>query len=120
MTKFKQKISLADVVLVVCLIVLAIAIGIRQWGQGKDDRLYIYRDNILIASYGLNRDIEIEVDDHNSLAIRNGKVAMVRADCPDKRCIKQGYSRSIPIICLPNHLVIEIKESESENKLILY
>ncbi|MBQ2093605.1 MAG: NusG domain II-containing protein, partial [Ruminococcus sp.] len=31
------------------------------------------------------------------------------AECPDKTCVNMGWlsSASMPIVCLPNHLVIE-------------
>ncbi|HRY84255.1 MAG TPA: NusG domain II-containing protein [Candidatus Cloacimonadota bacterium] len=45
---------------------------------------------------------------------------MSYADCPDKRCVKQGASDMFPIICLPNHVVVEIKTSGGKKQFLLY
>ena len=43
----------------------------------------------------------------NTVTIRDGKVAVTQADCPDKHCMARGYcSGGAQIVCLPNRLVI--------------
>lgn len=39
-----------------------------------------------------------------------GSVSVCQADCPDHLCMKQGTieEAGIPIVCLPNQLVVEI------------
>lgn len=48
----------------------------------------------------------------NTILIENGRVCMTEADCPDKLCVKQGWisDSSMPIVCLPNKVVIELSE----------
>lgn len=67
-----------------------------------------------------NRTIEIENSngDKNIVAINDGKVKMIEANCPDKLCVKH---RSIQydhesIICLPHKIVVEIKKGK-ENEV---
>lgn len=120
MIKVITKLSVADMTLVLLLLVLSILSGIQYWKRNKNERVLVYKDNVQIGDYDLNTDRIIAIDEHNSITIQNGRVAMLRADCPDKRCVKQGFSHNLPIICLPNHLVIEIKENDKNNKFILY
>lgn len=52
----------------------------------------------------------------NELEVRSGSIGVVSADCPDKLCVHQGFiDRSgFPIVCLPNKLVIQLREAAPE------
>ncbi|HNZ88555.1 MAG TPA: NusG domain II-containing protein [Candidatus Cloacimonas acidaminovorans] len=109
----------ADVVLIL-LIILAIFLSARYYLSNKPhSQVYIYKDNQLFGVYSLEQNKVIKIDEHNTVEIKNGKVRMKFADCPDKRCVKQGFTKSMPIICLPNKLVIEIQDNGKQKKLIL-
>ena len=45
----------------------------------------------------------------NTVEIRDRKIRVLDADCPDRTCVNMGWlsSSSLPIVCLPHHLVIE-------------
>ena len=44
---------------------------------------------------------------YNTIAIRDGKIAVIEADCPDQYCVKQGFCNGgVQIVCLPHGLVI--------------
>lgn len=51
----------------------------------------------------------------NEIQVCPGSIGMISADCPDKLCVKQGFIRSsiLPITCLPNHLVIQIRTEDN-------
>ena len=50
----------------------------------------------------------------NTLRVEPGAVAVTDADCPGHDCIRQGAisDGTIPIVCLPHRLVIEIQRDE--------
>ncbi len=52
----------------------------------------------------------------NTLVVENETIASERADCPDQVCKEIGYisKRSESIVCLPNHLYVEIKGQKDE------
>ncbi len=52
----------------------------------------------------------------NTVEVKDGKIRVSDADCPDKTCVKSGWlsSSAMPIVCLPNRLVIEFSDEESE------
>lgn len=51
----------------------------------------------------------------NIIEIKDGKIRVSDADCPDKICVNTGWlSAGIPIVCLPNRLVIEFAENETD------
>ncbi len=115
----KDNIRWGDLILV-GLVILLIGSSYKHRSRSTTgSNIYVYKDNVLIGIYPATQERKLRIDEHNSLQIKDGKVRMLSADCPDKRCVKQGWTSALPIICLPNHLVIEIKQSETERKLIL-
>lgn len=52
-----------------------------------------------------------EENEVNDIVIKNGKVWMRSATCPDQICVEQGEisEKGETIVCLPHKLVIEIK-----------
>ena len=67
-----------------------------------------------LAAYRESETLEIEYNGGvNILRIEDGKIRMQYADCPDQTCVKAGWlqSSSLPIVCLPHHLVIQYTEN---------
>ena len=61
----------------------------------------------VIATVLLSMDQEIDVDGKNTVTVKDGKIAVTWADCPDHYCIDRGFcGGGRDIICLPNRLVI--------------
>lgn len=117
--KYLRHLSISDLGLII-LCLIGIVVSWQLTRQEKDkQQVFIYKDNVLWGEYPLSRDRVIEIDEHNTIEIKDAKVRMLHADCPDKRCIKMGYVQSVPIICLPNQVLIEIKAKEDERKFIL-
>lgn len=50
----------------------------------------------------------------NTVEIKDGKIRVKDADCPDRTCVRMGWlsSSAMPIVCLPHNLVIEFAESD--------
>ena len=63
----------------------------------------------LYGTYSLDKDQVIQIGDTNVCEIKDGKVKMTQANCPDHLCMKQpavGSSGGY-IVCLPNKIVIK-------------
>ena len=47
----------------------------------------------------------------NVIRVENGTIRVTEASCPDKICVSHGelVSEQLPIVCLPNRLVIALK-----------
>lgn len=63
--------------------------------------------------YSLTEDQTIQINDTNVCAIKDGKVRMISASCPDHLCMKQKAvdKDGGTIVCLPNKVVIEAETS---------
>ena len=61
----------------------------------------------VVRTVDLAIDQEFTVDGKNTITVRDGKIAVTWADCPDHYCMKRGFcSGGTDIVCLPNRLVI--------------
>ena len=87
---------------------------------------YVYKDGTLIHTIPLNeiRDtrqymVQTSEQDYNIIQVIPGAICICEASCPDKICVNQGYISNslVPITCLPNRLVIELKADNSASDI---
>lgn len=83
-----------------------------DWVEVVQDGEVLYRfdltqtdDQVIAVDYEGRTNL-IEIKDH--------KIHMLEAECPDHTCIRMGWLDSAaPIVCLPNHLVIQFVENDN-------
>ena len=88
-------------------------LGFRISGQRSLNTIRITVDGKEFGTYSLSKDQVIHIGDTNVCEIKDGKVTMIEATCPDHYCMKQKAvdEHGGSIICLPNKVVIEGKDS---------
>ena len=72
---------------------------------------------VLDLSRESDREFEVKTErGSNTIEIKEGKIRVKSADCPDKTCVKTGVLRSetIPIVCLPHKLIIRFCDGEGQ------
>lgn len=115
-----KKKSRNSVLLFLFFILIAIAAMMFFWGQIREngatavvtvDGEERYRCSLFIEK-------EIEIDDTNTLVIKDGAADMISADCPDQICVKHNpiSKAGETIICLPNKVVVTIESLNREQK----
>jgi len=71
----------------------------------------IFKDGELIYEIDLSnvkQPYELAIGG-NLIEVRDGEIGVIRADCPDKTCVRTGFTRGVkPIICVPNRLEIRV------------
>ena len=73
--------------------ILVVALGL--WGgmsladKGAHASIRITVDGEEYGTYSLSRDQTIKINDTNVCEIKDGKVRMISAECPDHLCMKQ-------------------------------
>ena len=80
-------------------------------------------NGILLRTVDLRIDQEFTVTTEsggtNVVTVRDGKIAVTEADCPDHYCMKRGFCDSgADIVCLPNRLVIHFTEAQEIDAVI--
>lgn len=88
------------------------------WIEIVQNNEVLYRLDLADAE---DQTIEIEYEGRmNIVQIENHKVRMLEADCPDHTCINMGWLDSfMPIVCLPNHLVIQFADMSDDIDVIV-
>ena len=107
--KKKETIFIASILVIAGILWL----GFRISGQRSHNTIRITVDGKEFGTYSLSKDQVIHIGDTNVCEIKDGKVTMIEATCPDHYCMKQKAvdEHGGSIICLPNTVVIEGKDS---------
>ena len=110
--KTKYWIALLSLALVLCTLA-----SILLMATGNDAaRAKITSDGRLVRIVDLNLDQEFTVETetgYNVVTVKDGKIAVTEASCPDHYCMARGFcSGGTQIVCLPNRLVIEFLEDQ--------
>ena len=104
--KSKYYIAIFAVILVLC-----VALSLWFLLPGKSAAMVeIWSDGVLLdtMSLAVPQSLTVGYDGgYNVVTVKNGKVAVTEATCPDQYCVRQGFcSGGRSIVCLPNKLVI--------------
>ena len=107
--------SKVKILIGVCITILLIGIigVIYQLNVPNTNLVNIIQDGKILQTIDISKSsdttIEVQYNGHkNVIKVQNHTIFMDSADCPDGICIKSGVlTNGVPIVCLPNHLVIE-------------
>ena len=109
-----------DFILIISVVIISLSAFLflhltKDEGVGS---VVVKVDGELFGTYDIKSDLEIDINNSNTLVIEDKKVYMKDATCPDKLCIKQKeISRDgESIICLPNKVIVTI-ESDSKSDI---
>ena len=111
------------IIIIVCIGIFLIGVIGSVWAliRPHGDYVQIVQDGTVLYRFDLStaedQTIDIEYSGRiNTVQIEDGKIKMLSANCPDRTCVKMGWleSAAAPIVCLPNHLIIEFVGSDSD------
>lgn len=105
------------------LLIFSVCMAMLFINSGKQERTAcIYSYGLLIKEIQLSGagDCEFIVncpDGYNLIKIEDGKICVKESDCPDKTCVKTGFTDSSfrPVICMPHRLEIVIKDGNESD-----
>lgn len=116
--KSKFWILLFAVLAVLCL-------GLSLWlllPGGEASSVEVWSEGKLLYSLPLGVDTELTVTTDrgiNVVTVRDGKVAVTEADCPDQWCTKRGFCASgAQIVCLPHRLVLKFVGQQTVDAVV--
>ena len=106
-------------VLVLVLVAVVSFVCIRLFAEGKGRSVKVYVDSKLSKTFDLGSDREYFIETnygYNLLIIKNNRVRILDADCPNKICVDKGYisKNGESIICLPHHVVVTVESDEEK------
>lgn len=114
----------AKIILILLLAAAVLSAGILllQKKQVSSPVALITRDGELLREIPLDEVEEsysFVVEDEegsNTILVEPGRIRVSEADCPDQVCVNQGFisDGTVPVVCLPHKLMIEIVGGGSE------
>ena len=104
--KTKYWVALLAALLLICTVLSVVFLR-----PGQAQQAQIWSDGKLMKTVLLSIDQEFTVesaDGFNTVTVRDGKIAVTAASCPDGYCMQRGFCQGgAQIVCLPNRLVIK-------------
>lgn len=114
MNKGSFRLILAAVLTVLAASSVFIAVKLTKEPSGI---VVISIDGEIIETIDLSgapdREFEVKTElGSNTVRIKDGRISVVDADCPDRTCVRMGelVSELEPIVCLPHRLIIRFTE----------
>ena len=101
---------------VMCLVDMALIPIFFDTGVTAEVR----QNGTLLHTLPLDEDAQLTIDapggGTNTIFVKNGRICVSYATCPDQVCVNQGWvdTPETPIVCLPHGLVIELKGGEQD------
>ena len=98
------------------LFLLLAGLTARQYlGAEPAAEAEIWVDGVLTATLELSEDRVLTVESRegwNQVTVRDGRVSVTAASCPDGDCLRCGAQNSgPPIVCLPNRVSIRFTDT---------
>ena len=99
---------------------LLLCVGLSVWlllPGLPAEAVQVISEGKVLYTLPLNTDTQVTVTTalgSNVVAVKDGKVAVIEADCPDHYCMDRGWCNSgAQIVCLPNRLVLAFTGAQS-------
>jgi len=103
-------------VILIILLSAAVAFLYTLKNRNENKNVIINLDNQVFAVESLSSNQTIKLD---SLAVveLNYKGARISfSTCRNQNCVNQGWSNSLPVVCVPNRIVLEFPNRRRNNK----
>jgi len=102
------------IIVIAALLLLSVGASLLLYNNKEASAVQVYSEGKLLYTLPLSQDTTVTVETDrgtNTVTIKNGKVAVTDADCPDHYCMKRGFcSGGAQIVCLPNRLVLQFTD----------
>ena len=98
----------------IVIVLLVVSLGLGLWllrPRAPKKQVLVIQDGqvVQVLDLGKNQTLRFTGSNGgtNTVEVRDGKVAVIQASCPDHICMAMGWCDSgLPIACLPNGLIL--------------
>lgn len=115
MGKSKVRYGLIGAVIVLFAISLVLCVWVLRPSKGQ--LVEVVSDGQVLYTFDLSKKESryftvFYGDSSNTICLEDGEIWVASAQCPDRTCVEMGklHSESLPIVCLPNRLIIRYAE----------
>ena len=112
----RNDLILISTVLLVAMLGLLLVFLLREEGAYA----VVKRNGEEIGRYSLSENVEVLLKDgekENLLVIKDGKVMIREANCPDKLCVhmRAAFYRGETVVCLPHGIVVTVYSAKDSD-----
>lgn len=113
------------IIIITLIFAAALAGSLLIFRKPQGNAVNIRSGGELLCTIDLSESADCEFDIEwcggvNTIEIKDHKIHVKEASCPDGICIKTGFiggeTDTAPIVCLPNRLVIEPADDTSDSR----
>lgn len=113
-----------DIILLVAIIIVLLPVAIILLNLGKGGYAVVKLNGRVMRTISLDKDglYGFAFDNgYNKIEVRDGKVRVFEADCPNQDCVNKGYidRNGESIICLPHKFEVTIKSKDDDYDVIV-
>ena len=116
----KSWLIIIGAILALCVLAIAFFAYRSSHAPQEEELIAVIRlDNKIVAAVDLNKVTDTYTQSFtgssgntNTVEFAHGQIRVHDATCPDQICVSQGWlqeSSILPIACLPNSLIIEVR-----------
>ncbi len=110
----------ADVILIILLLSISVIIHFSLKNNNSQKTVNVYVHDRLIKTLTLTEKQQIfEIETGVIMEIRHNKVRLLSSTCRNQICVKQGWTDTFPIVCVPNEIILVIKGKKVEQKMLI-
>lgn len=114
---FKKVDIIIILLLIITALILSVFAALKRSGNGNVYAEIIYSGNIVCTvDLNANRTFSVPELPNILFEIKDGRIAFIKSDCPDKICVKTGFisKPEQTAACLPNKTVLHIKQTKNK------
>lgn len=104
------------IAILAAVLAVSLALSIVLLRPGQAQAVEVWSEGKLLWVLPLSVDTHVTVESANGtnvVTVKDGKVAVTEADCPDHYCMDRGWcSGGAQIVCLPNRLVLKFLQEQ--------
>lgn len=108
------------IIVLIAAALLALTFLLRNVSSESGAAAGVFHDGERIALLPLDKDGIYPFDEYGvTVEVKDGRVRISEADCPDKICEKTGFISSPlqTIVCLPNRISVRILNSDTDSNI---
>ena len=117
--KTKYWILLLSVILLLCL---GLSVPLLMPGDAARYAEIVSDGQVMqVVDLKIDREIHITTDKggKNTITVKDGKIGVTEANCPDHYCMDRGMcDRGTQIVCLPNWLIIRFVGNQAVDSVV--
>lgn len=112
-----------DIILIIVIVIILLPVAILLINLEDGRKALVKSGGKVIDTLSLEIDGTYTYKNdygYNIVEIKDGKVRVIEADCPNKDCVNKGYIKrnNESVICLPHKFEVTIKSNDNEYDVI--